>query len=403
MRFSADWQDPGISASAELRATFCLLAIDVDGKRASRFFDERYSRAHDRIAMPAYPPAQGLARFWWSLIAGRSGIIRLRRFRDGFVVPDIRFEPDGRYIDITAEPFEYDNPPVTFPRRAKERIPIDAFERDMAEFIESVVAKLGDNRVRNTWLEERWACIEASLEDDEERLFCEAAGALGIDPYTCDEAEARSIETAAEFFENEALPEFLAGQRGREATSALEWLATAEEQLGERAALPDIVAIGRKIRERQPVPLTSITARPWELGYRVATDCRAELALKPERVFEDVADIARLFGGRRVVVASGRVPGLRGEVCHGPGMPKIIVAGLPAPQSRTFAMMRAIGDFLAFEQEGRAPITDTYSYRSASPTPRSPGFGRKPPACRRRPRPNVSPCSASARTSSVPR
>jgi hypothetical protein len=26
-------------------------------------------------------------------------------------------------------------------------------------------------------------------------------------------------------------------------------------------------------------------------------------------------------------------------------------------------MMRAIGDFLAFGQEGRAPITDTYSYR----------------------------------------
>ena len=26
-------------------------------------------------------------------------------------------------------------------------------------------------------------------------------------------------------------------------------------------------------------------------------------------------------------------------------------------------MMRAIGDVLAFEQDGRSPITDTYSYR----------------------------------------
>jgi len=26
-------------------------------------------------------------------------------------------------------------------------------------------------------------------------------------------------------------------------------------------------------------------------------------------------------------------------------------------------MMRAIGDFLAFQQEGRSPVTDTYSYR----------------------------------------
>ena len=70
MRFSAEWQDPGVSASAELKATFCLLAIDIDGKRVSRFFDERYSRVHDRIAMPAYPVAQGLARAWWSLLAG---------------------------------------------------------------------------------------------------------------------------------------------------------------------------------------------------------------------------------------------------------------------------------------------------------------------------------------------
>jgi hypothetical protein len=181
MRFSAEWQDPGISASSELRVTFCLLAIDVEGKRVSRFFDERYSRAHDRIAMPAYPPAQGLASVWWWLIAGRSGMTRSRRFRDGFALPDIRFEPDGRHIDITAEPFEYDNPPVTFPRRAKERIAVDAFERDMSEFIESVVTKLSANRVRNTWLEERWSCIQESLDDDEERLFCEAAGALGID------------------------------------------------------------------------------------------------------------------------------------------------------------------------------------------------------------------------------
>ena len=63
MRFSAEWQDPGVSASAELRATFCLLDIEVDGKRVSRFFDERYSRAHDRIAMPAYPPAHGACSF----------------------------------------------------------------------------------------------------------------------------------------------------------------------------------------------------------------------------------------------------------------------------------------------------------------------------------------------------
>ena len=363
MRISAEWQDPGVSASAELRATFCLLDIEVDGKRVSRFFDERYSRAHDRVAMPAYPPAQGLARSWWSLMAGRSGKILLRRFRDGFVLPDVRFEPDGRYIDITAEPFEYQNPPVTFLRRSKERVRIDEFERDMAAFIESVVQKLSDNKVRNTWLDERWSCIQKSLENDEERLFCEAAGALGIDPYTCDEAAAHSIETSGDFFESDALQEFLASQRPEQATEALEWLTTAEKQVGDKAALPGIAAFKKCIQQSEAVPVLPV--HPWELGYAVAAGCRKELGLKAERVFGDAAEIAALFGGQRFEAAAGRVPGLRAEVCNGDQGPKFIVAGLPAPQSRNFAMMRAIGDFLAFEQDGRAPITDTYSYRQA--------------------------------------
>jgi len=116
------------------------------------------------------------------------------------------------------------------------------------------------------------------------------------------------------------------------------------------------------LRERT-VPPPSFIPRPWEVGYRVAAECRSELGLEPARIFSDVAEIAALFGGRRFEVAAGRAPGLRAEACHGPGAPRIIVAGLPSSQSRTFAMMRAIGDVLAFEQDGRSPITDTYSYR----------------------------------------
>lgn len=362
MRFSAEWQDPGVSASAELRATFCLLAIELGGRRISRFFDERYGRAHDRIAMPAYPVAQGFARAWWSLLAGRSGIIRLRRFRDGFAVPDVRFEPDGHYVEITADPFEYSNPPVTFTRRAKERVAIGELERDMAEFINSVVEKLSDYKIRKSWLQDRWFLIQASLADEEERVFCEAAGALGTDPYLCDEDEAQAIEQAAKYFDDEALLEFLASQHGRKPVTALHWLAAAETQLGDKAALSYIADIAGDLRlPTAQMPLRAF--HPWQLGYRLADKCRAMVGLEPERVFDDVDDVAALFGGTGFEVAEGRVPGLRAEAYRGESAPKIIVAGLPAPQSRTFAMMRAIGDFLAFEQEGRAPITDTYSYR----------------------------------------
>jgi hypothetical protein len=359
MRFSIEWQDPGVSASAELKATFCLLAIDIDGKRVSRLFDERYSRVHDRIAMPAYPVAQGFARAWWLLLAGRSGTVRLRRFRDGFAVPDIRFEPDGHYVEITAEPFEYSNPPVTFTRGAEERVAIDDLERDMGDFVEAVVEKLPDYRVRNSWLQDRWSLIQASLEDGQERVFCEAAGALGIDPYLCEEGQAHAIEAAAQYFSDEALLEFLASQRGQQSNVALKWLEAAEAELDGKAFLPAVADIAGKLR----LAAASLRSpQPWQLGYRLAEECRALMSLRPERVFADVAEIGTLFGGTGFAAASGRVQGLRAEVVVN-SAPKIIVADLPAPQSRTFAMMRAIGDFIAFQQEGRSPITDTYSYR----------------------------------------
>lgn len=362
MRYSAEWQDPGVSASAELKATFCLLAIDIGGKLVSRFFDERYSRVHDRIAMPAYPVAQGFARAWWSLLAERTGTVRLRRFRDGFAVPDIRFEPDGHYVEIKAAPFEYSNPPVTFTRAAHERTAVDDLERDMAEFIEAVVEKLSDYRLRNTWLQDRWSLIQRSLEDDEERFFCESAGALGIDPYLCKDGDAYEIEVASEYFDNEALLEFLASQHGQHPRSAIAWLQAAEAQLGDKATLPTIVELADTLQSQPEAAAASRPSQPWELGYRLAENCRSALGLSPERVFDDVRDVAALFGGTGFQVAAGRAPGLRAEVVVD-SAPKIIVADLPAPQSRTFAMVRAIGDFLAFRQEGRSPVTDTYSYR----------------------------------------
>jgi hypothetical protein len=228
--------------------------------------------------------------------------------------------------------------------------------------IEAVVEKLSDYRIRNSWLQDRWSAIQTSLEDEEERVFCEAAGALGIDPYLCDEGETQAIEGAAAYFDNEALLEFLASQRGQQPGLALKWLETAEAQLGEKAALPAIAEIAGKLGLRAALaPLSS--PQPWQLGYRLAEECRAFVDLNPERIFADVADIAALFGRRGFTVASGRVRGLRAEAYRDDGAPRIIVADLPVPQSRTFAMMRAIGDFLAFQQEGRSPITDVYSYR----------------------------------------
>lgn len=363
MRFSADWLDEGVSVAEELRATACLLEIEVSGRIVSRFVDNRTDRAHNRIAMPAYPPAEGLARVWWSLIAGRSGTISLRHFREGYALPDVRFSPDGRFVNIGVEPFEYDNPPVVFPIGAGERSTIGAFERDAGRFIDAVLERLREEGIDGTWLAERWNAIAESREDADELAFCEAAGALGIDPYLCTEEEADRIEASANSFMGEALPEFLAGCDYDHIPNALDWITEAEVQLGDRAILPNLPGVAQAVRGR--VNDVIANEHPWEVGYRAAEDCRRQIGLPVATALQTPSEIADLFDNQHFETAASRARGLRAEVNNSGDEARIVVGGPGRPTSLNFATMRAVGDYLVYQQPGRSPINDTYSYRQA--------------------------------------
>ena len=69
--------------------------------------------------------------------------------------------------------------------RIGERITISEFERDASAFIEATLERLTEEALPDSWLRRRWDSIYESQENPEELAFCEAAGALGVDPYTC--------------------------------------------------------------------------------------------------------------------------------------------------------------------------------------------------------------------------
>ena len=71
--------------------------------------------------------------------------------------------------------------------------------------------KLAAARISESEVQVAWTRVQESISDDEERAFCEAAGALGVDPYTISNADADFIEKAGSLFRDEALVEFLAG------------------------------------------------------------------------------------------------------------------------------------------------------------------------------------------------
>ena len=363
MRFSAEWLEDGVSASPELQATDCFLEILVGERRVSRFVDNRTDRAHDRIVMPAYPAAEGVARKWWSLVAGRTQTFCLRSFRDGFALPDIRLKPDGCFINIWAEPFEYRNPSVNFTVRSRERVSVSVFERDLSAFIESVLERLSENEISFNWLQERWDAICESQENADQLAFCEAAGALGIDPYGCTDEEATLVEISSEPFADDALPEFLAGCPLNGIREALNWVNESESALGDRAVVPDLPDIAPAVRQRLSENATE--ERAWEVGYRAAAACREQKNLSPMRSFGKPSEIANLFGSRSFELSPSRVSGLRAEVNGAGAQPQVVVSGLGHPGSINFATMRAIGDYLVYSSYGRAPINDTHSYRQA--------------------------------------
>ncbi len=363
MRFSAEWLDGGASVSAELRATDCFLEIRVGKRQVSRFVDNRTDRAHNRIVMPAYPTAEELARNWWSLVAGRTQEFCLRRFRDGFVLPDVRIRPDGRFMNISVEPFEYRNPPVSFTVRSRERIAIGEFERDAGAFIEATLDRLSEEAVPDTWLQERWDSICESQEDVEEMAFCVAAGALGVDPYTCPDDEAELVEVSSGSLAEDALPEFLAGCKPDRILKALSWMEESEVSLGSRAALPELPEVATDIRHDLLPGLAE--ERAWKVGYEAAAACRKRLSLSAIGPFQDPPEIARMFGACRFEVCDSRVNGLRAEVNGDTDYPRVVVAGPGHSSSLNFATMRAIGDYLVYGSRGRAPVNDTHSYRQA--------------------------------------
>src|SRR5436309_1103723 len=80
------------------------------------------------------------------------------------------------------------------------------------------------------------------------RGLCLAAGALGLDPYSLDDKDARLIEQSATIFKGEQLREFLSAIQVSSAETALGWIEREEDRLGSRIALPNLKTVADRVR-----------------------------------------------------------------------------------------------------------------------------------------------------------
>ena len=375
MKFSVEWIDGGTNAAAEERATLCELRIFLGNENACRFLDDVANKTFDALTVPAVHLAEGIARDWWGIFGSRDRRQSLLPYRTGFILPDLRLGFDGAAFEVIGHQQICSNPGLRFWQAEGEFMPRADAEAALANFVQTVVDKLAGEGIQHCEVALAWARVAASRADASEAAFCEAAGALGADPYAISDDDAQFIEQAGELFAGEALIEFLAGgchQANQLADSlrspfarqwsTLAWLQELESRQRYECNLPTLAELLKQFR-------TSSTRRPgerpWAQGYRVARLMSGELNLNGSRLRTPEA-LAKKLGGRdfQRIAGTDVEPGIRAVVAQTGAEPDIHLRDRGrgkfrwAPQAETFALARAIGAALCLPQSGHCVVNN---------------------------------------------
>ena len=359
MRFSTEWIDQGPNASAEERATLCRLRLYVSEENACTFFDPSSDSACDHVTVPAVHLAEGFATDWWSIFGGRDREHPIRNYRTGFALPDVSLGFDGSTFEVRGRQFACENPDVRFWQVRSAGVPREVAESTLSQFIEGVAARLATAGVQNSAVALRWSRVSRSLDNPDERAFCEAAGALGVDPYGVSETDALFIEESARLFEGETLLEFLAGVGNTARGELLNWVREVEARPREQACLPELNGIVDRIAEAAS---GKPTERGWATGYRAARVFRNAVHIPRGERFGSLSDVTGRLGSASFACAPG-VPGISALVCRGDDIRIHVRQRGPwewARHAESFAFARAVGDVICFGDTRRSVVNSLH-------------------------------------------
>ena len=357
MQFSVDWIDGLPNASAEERATMCDLRIFVGDTNACSHRDDAAHKAYESVVVPAVYLAEGVATDWWSIFGGRDRNCSIWAYGTGFILPCLSFGCDGSMFEVSGEQMNCENPGVRFWRVDAETVSREEAECHLSRFIEDVVERLLHERIEGSEVQLRWKRVSESRQDPEEAAFCEAAGALGLDPYVVDDRDADFIVGAGRVLSGIPLTEFLAGvnlARPEVRDRALASVEEASRTFTPSRRLPELRAAAESVdcmlRERRD------GEGVWGAAYRLARAIRLTTGVGEEHEFDSVGSIAGKLGNPSFQWSEG-LSGIDGVVSRGSEvhvhLRKPRYAG---PWLENFNLARAIGDAVCFPEEGDSVI-----------------------------------------------
>ena len=362
--FSTEWVKGGVNAIVEERRTLCDLRIYVDSQNVCVFDDYETNDTLDHLTVPTVHLAEGVAANWWRIFGSRDEEYAIRDDRTGFALPDLRFRSDGATFEVIGRSYHSPNPHIRFQIDASSTLTRAEAEQSLARLIFGVVDRLESSSVHGSEVSTCWKRVSESRNDPRERAFCEAAGALGCDPYSISEADGSFIETLSALFSDEALIEFLADTKKKDRSIYTnEWLRRLENRPQKESILPDSTSIYRSIGEDVR---RDVHDRPWALGYRAARACRRALGAGEETRYGSVTAIARAMGSRHFG-ATDILGDIRAVISHINGKTHVHLHEHGVVSANNFALARAVGDSVVFRESKRSVVNNLrHAERQAS-------------------------------------
>lgn len=281
-----DWLSVEGVQGPELRATWARFTLRVDGTVVTKVLDEKAQTTRDDVYLPLYPLAEWLATHWWVLfhevetpwkLADSAFSMRhsLRDAREGYALPPLTILPQGETVRLVWEQEALPHHRVEFLTRGQGDVPTSTFRGVVSDFIQGVVGRLRELKIERTLLEEEWKAIEST--DPEEREFCTAAAALGLDPYALEDDQRQEIASVAESIPPSLRSEFFplahVGHLGEESKVVLEALEAGSTNPANLEPIKDIRS------EVQTSAAVQTPGPPWVTGYAVARELRKHLNL----------------------------------------------------------------------------------------------------------------------------
>lgn len=357
MKFLVEWIDGAPNASAEERATMCDLRIIVGDTNACAHRDDVDKEAYEAIVVPAVYLAEGMATDWWNIFGGRDCKRPIWPYRTGFILPCLSFGCNGSTFEVSGEQMSCENPGVRFWRVDAETVSRDEADRELAGFVQRVVDRLSEADIEGSELQLRWKRVSESRLDPGEHIFCEAAGALGLDPYAIADRDADFIMRAGEVLSGTPLTEFLAGvnsAREEVRDGALTSVADAARAAGAGSRLPELRGAAQEVdcglRQRRG------GEGGWGPAYRLARAFREAVGVDDGFEFDSVCRIAGILGNPSFE-RSEHLSGVDGVVTRGTDVHVHLRKPRYGPSwFENFNLARAIGDAVCFPEDGPSVI-----------------------------------------------